>query len=44
MEESYVSSTIKVAIATPLDPGLRHLLTEVDPSVEIGRASCRERV
>ncbi|EKT81404.1 D-2-hydroxyacid dehydrogenase (plasmid) [Rhodococcus opacus] len=30
-----MSSTIKVAIATPLDPGLRHLLTEVDPSVDL---------
>lgn len=30
-----MSSTIKVAIATPLDPGLRHLLTDVDPSVEL---------
>jgi phosphoglycerate dehydrogenase-like enzyme len=30
-----VSSTIKVAIATPLEPGLRHLLTDVDPSVDL---------
>ena len=30
-----MSSTIKVAIATPLEPGLRHLLTNVDPSVDL---------
>ena len=27
--------TIKVAIATPLDPSLRHVITDVDPSVEL---------
>ena len=30
-----MSPTIKVAIATPLDPGLRHLVTDVDPSVDL---------
>lgn len=30
-----MSSTFKVAIATPLEPDLRHLLTDVDPSVEL---------
>jgi phosphoglycerate dehydrogenase-like enzyme len=30
-----VSSTIKVALATPLEPDLRHLITDVDPSVEL---------
>ena len=30
-----MTSTIKVAIATPLEPGLRHLLTDVDPAVEL---------
>ena len=34
-EENFVSSTIKVAIATPLEPALRHLLTDVDPSVDL---------
>lgn len=28
-------STLKVALATPLEPGLRHLLTDVDPSVDL---------
>jgi phosphoglycerate dehydrogenase-like enzyme len=28
-------STTKVAIATPLEPSLRHLVTDVDPSVEL---------
>lgn len=30
-----MSSTIKVALATPLEPELRHLITDVDPSVEL---------
>jgi phosphoglycerate dehydrogenase-like enzyme len=30
-----VSSTIRVAIATPLEPDLRHLITDVDPSVQL---------
>jgi hypothetical protein len=30
-----VTSTIKVAIATPLEPDPRHLLTDVDPAVEL---------
>jgi phosphoglycerate dehydrogenase-like enzyme len=30
-----VPSPIQVAIATPLDPSLRHLITDVDPSVEL---------
>jgi phosphoglycerate dehydrogenase-like enzyme len=30
-----MSSTIKVALATPLEPGLRHLVTDVDPSVDL---------
>ena len=32
---SVMSSTIKVALATPLEPGLRHLVTDVDPSVDL---------
>jgi phosphoglycerate dehydrogenase-like enzyme len=28
-------STIKVALATPLEPRLRHLVTDVDPSVDL---------
>ena len=28
-------STLKVALATPLEPGLRHLITDVDPSVDL---------
>jgi phosphoglycerate dehydrogenase-like enzyme len=30
-----MSSTIKVALATPLEPDLRHLVTDVDSSVEL---------
>ncbi|MEV0291775.1 D-2-hydroxyacid dehydrogenase [Kribbella sp. NPDC050820] len=30
-----MSSSIKIAIATPLEPGLRPLLTEVDPRVDL---------
>ena len=30
-----MSSTIKVAVATPLEPGLRRLVTDVDPSVDL---------
>ncbi len=30
-----MSSTTKVALATPLEPELRHLITDVDPSVEL---------
>ena len=30
-----MSSTLKVALATPLEPGLRHFLTDVDPSVDL---------
>ncbi len=34
-KESLVPSTIKVALATPLEPALRHLITDVDVSVEL---------
>jgi hypothetical protein len=30
-----MSSTLKVALATPLEPGLRHFLTDVDPLVDL---------
>ena len=30
-----MQSTIRVAIATPLDPSLRHIITDVDPSIEL---------
>ena len=30
-----MQSTTRVAIATPLDPSLRHIITDVDPSIEL---------
>ena len=30
-----MSTSIRVALTTPLDPSLRHLITDVDPSVEL---------